>query len=91
MIITVVLISLLRCVLAFVAKCVVNWSRVCGAGGAGESKPGESERLSKIKATFDHLWTWKQPVYVAVCVTTGELSRFLTKEFELKALKPRPL
>lgn len=72
MIVTVVLISLLCCVLAFVAKCVVNWSRVCGAGGAEEPKLGESERLNQIKAKFDHLWIWKQPVYVAECVTTGE-------------------
>lgn len=56
MIVTVVLISLLCRVLAFVAKCVVNWSRVCGAGGADESKLGGSERLNKIKATFDRLW-----------------------------------
>lgn len=57
MIVTVVLISLLCCVLAFVATCVVNWSRVCGAGGAEAAKPGEFERLNEIKATFDHLWT----------------------------------
>lgn len=56
MVIIAVLISLLCCVLAFVAKCVVNWSRVCSAVEAGESKPGESEELSEREATCDHLW-----------------------------------
>lgn len=72
--------------------CLWRWR---GGRVQKESKLGESERVNKTKATFDHLWTRKEPVYVAVCVTTGELSRFLTKEFESGLVKsaeaPPPL